>query len=83
NLPLADLSAGNGSGGGTGGGTATDSCSSKNVDVSKVKVYPNWTQNGFATGGDQMAYQNKVYKANWWTNSVPGSDSSWSFVCSY
>ncbi|MDA1380444.1 chitinase C-terminal domain-containing protein [Plesiomonas shigelloides subsp. oncorhynchi] len=44
NLPLADLSAGNGSGGGTGGGTATDSCSSKNVDVSKVKVYPNWTQ---------------------------------------
>lgn len=83
NLPLADLSAGNGSGSGTGGGTATDSCSSKNVDVSKVKVYPNWTQNGFATGGDQMAYQNKVYKANWWTNSIPGSDSSWSFVCSY
>ncbi|MGL5501678.1 MAG: cellulose-binding domain-containing protein [Plesiomonas shigelloides] len=46
-------------------------------------MYPNWTQNGFATGGDQMAYQNKVYKANWWTNSIPGSDSSWSFVCSY
>ncbi|MGL5309395.1 MAG: cellulose-binding domain-containing protein, partial [Plesiomonas shigelloides] len=20
---------------------------------------------------------------NWWTNSVPGSDSSWIFVCSY
>ncbi|MGL6147120.1 MAG: cellulose-binding domain-containing protein, partial [Plesiomonas sp.] len=23
------------------------------------------------------------YKANWWTNSVPGSDTSWTFVCSY
>ncbi|MGL5759288.1 chitinase C-terminal domain-containing protein [Plesiomonas sp.] len=86
-LPLADLSStggatGGGSTGGTGG-AVSDSCTSKNIDASKVKVYPNWTQNGFATGGDQMANLNKVYKANWWTNSVPGSDTSWTFVCSY
>lgn len=32
------------------------------------------------TGGQTVTYNGSVYRANWWTNSVPGSDSSWSYV---
>ncbi|WP_374707678.1 cellulose-binding domain-containing protein [Clostridium sp. LY3-2] len=28
-------------------------------------------------GGDIVNYNGAKYKAAWWTNSVPGSDSSW------
>jgi chitodextrinase len=31
-------------------------------------------------GGEMAVYNNSVYKANWWTNTTPGSDSSWTFV---
>ncbi|MGL6229268.1 MAG: cellulose-binding domain-containing protein, partial [Culicoidibacterales bacterium] len=27
--------------------------------------------------GDIVTYQGAQYKANWWTQSLPGSDSSW------
>ncbi len=51
-----------------------------------INVYPNWTQKDWAgnpshaAGGDQMQYQGKAYRANWWTQSIPGSDGSWTFV---
>lgn len=51
-----------------------------------INVYPNWTQKdwagnpSYATGGDQMQHQGVAYKANWWTQSIPGSDGSWTFV---
>jgi len=78
NAPLADLSTGGG--GNPGGGT---SCEAAGVNPSTVNAYPNWTQGTFATGGDQMSYQNSVYQAKWWTTAVPGSDDSWELVCSY
>ncbi|WP_418642650.1 cellulose-binding domain-containing protein [Vibrio chaetopteri] len=40
-------------------------------------VYPDWTQSNHATAGDIMVNENVAYKANWWTSSIPGSDSSW------
>lgn len=56
-------------------------------DVTGINVYPNWYQTDWAgnpshaTGGDQMVHNGVIYKANYWTNSVPGSDGSWSTVC--
>ncbi len=41
-------------------------------------VYPDWTRGDHATGGDIMVHNNIAYAANWWTSSIPGSDSSWS-----
>ncbi|MGL4847327.1 MAG: carbohydrate-binding protein, partial [Clostridium sp.] len=31
-------------------------------------------------GGDVVSYNGTKYKAKWWTNTVPGSDESWSKV---
>lgn len=51
-----------------------------------INIYPNWPQKdwagnpSYATGGDQMQHQGVAYKANWWTQSIPGSDNSWTFV---
>jgi len=52
-----------------------------------INVYPNWTANDWPgtpnthnEAGDLMQYQGNVYNANWYTNSVPGSDYSWTFV---
>ena len=38
---------------------------------------------GHAAGGDQLIHQNALYQANWWTQSIPGSDSSWTQLCSW
>ena len=70
---------------------APSSISSSSSSVSTgvcagINVYPNWTQKdwsgnpSYAAGGDQMQHQGVAYKANWWTQSVPGSDGSWAFV---
>ncbi|CCN73376.1 chitinase C-terminal domain-containing protein [Vibrio nigripulchritudo] len=79
NLPIGDLTGGgNGGPGGPGDGTC---------DTTGINVYPNWPQTDWAgnpshaTGGDQMVHNNVVYKANWYTSSVPGSDGSWTKVC--
>lgn len=40
-------------------------------------VYPDWTRSDHAIGGDIMVHNNIAYSANWWTSSIPGSDSSW------
>ncbi|KUI97173.1 cellulase family glycosylhydrolase [Vibrio sp. MEBiC08052] len=52
-----------------------------------VNVYPNWTRKSWEGGnydhsdnGDYMVYQDKLYQANWYTKSTPGSDNSWSLT---
>ncbi|MDW6094272.1 cellulase family glycosylhydrolase [Vibrio rhizosphaerae] len=52
-----------------------------------VNVYPNWTRRAWENGpynhsdsGDYMVYQNKLYQANWYTTSTPGSDNSWTLT---
>ncbi len=56
-------------------------------DVKGINVYPNWPQVDWAGNpnhaktGDQLVHNGVIYKANWWTNSVPGSNGSWSTVC--
>ncbi|WP_313897283.1 chitinase C-terminal domain-containing protein [Vibrio qingdaonensis] len=80
-LPLGDLTTGGGNNGGGNGGTP-GTCNSTGVNA-----YPNFPQTDWqgnpshASGGDQMSHNGVVYKAKWWTNSVPGSDGSWEEVC--
>ncbi|WP_104403275.1 glycosyl hydrolase family 18 protein [Vibrio penaeicida] len=56
-------------------------------DVTGINVYPNWPQVDWAGNpnhaktGDQLVHNGVIYKANWYTTSVPGSDGSWSTVC--
>lgn len=57
------------------------------TDCSAINSYPNWVQADYAGGanthnntGDQMQYQGNAYQANWYTNSLPGSDSSWALL---
>ncbi|MFT7559370.1 MAG: endoglucanase [Flavobacteriales bacterium] len=52
-----------------------------------VTVYPNWLHKDWSGGenthvntGEQMVHMDKLYVANWYANTVPGSDASWSFV---
>ncbi|OCH14457.1 Ig-like domain-containing protein [Aliivibrio sp. 1S128] len=40
-------------------------------------VYPDWTNGDHATGGDIMVHNNIAYSAIYWTQTLPGSDSSW------
>ena len=57
------------------------------VSCEGIKTYPNWTTTDWDGGptthnevGDQMTFEGNAYSANWYTNSVPGSDETWSFV---
>ncbi|GAC25275.1 endoglucanase [Paraglaciecola mesophila KMM 241] len=57
------------------------------TDCSAINSCPNWVQADYAGGanthnntGDQMQYQGNAYQANWYTNSLPGSDSSWTLL---
>ncbi|WP_192456958.1 cellulase family glycosylhydrolase [Musicola keenii] len=68
----------------TAGSTATTATT---VSCSNVNVYPNWVSKDWSGGeythnnaGEQMVYQGKLYSANWYTASVPGSDGSWTLV---
>ncbi|WP_440053521.1 cellulase family glycosylhydrolase [Pseudoalteromonas sp. T1lg65] len=51
-----------------------------------VNEYPNWTQTNWqgvpshATTGDKMHYNDKLYQANWWTTSVPGTTAAWQYL---
>ncbi|MGI6109127.1 MAG: glycosyl hydrolase family 18 protein [Eubacteriaceae bacterium] len=38
---------------------------------------PIWYEGMLTNGGNTVSYNGKLYKANWWTTSQPGSDSSW------
>jgi hypothetical protein len=67
--------------------TNLDSCSAQGIDSSSVNTYPDWTQLDWqglpnnAVNGDLMQHQQQVFRAKWWTQSTPGSDDSWEFVC--
>lgn len=43
----------------------------------EFNVYPDWTRGDHAGTGDIMVNKNIAYSAVYWTQSVPGSDSSW------
>ncbi|PKI17059.1 cellulase family glycosylhydrolase [Colwellia sp. 12G3] len=50
-------------------------------------MYPNWQRNDISGGanthqdaGDEMEFGGNLYVANWYTNTQPGSDASWSLV---
>ncbi|WP_397471480.1 chitinase C-terminal domain-containing protein, partial [Rheinheimera sp.] len=81
-LPVVAIGSGDG-GPGDGDGNG-ESCGGV---TATIYPYPQWPQTDWqglpshAVGGDHLSYQGSVYKANWWTNSVPGSDGSWSFIC--
>jgi len=57
------------------------------VDPTKIFAYPNFPrkdeagQPSFAAAGDYMSDMAKLYQAKWWTQSKPGSDSSWQLIC--
>ncbi|CAH9053796.1 hypothetical protein PSECIP111854_01241 [Pseudoalteromonas sp. CIP111854] len=48
-----------------------------------INEYPNWTQSNWAgvydhaLAGDKMHHQGVLYRANWWTNAIPGSTGAW------
>lgn len=56
-------------------------------DLTQANTYPNWPKTNWqgqpdhAVQGDLLVYQNALYLANWWTQSLPGSDSSWTQLC--
>ncbi len=78
-LPIGDLSPGNG--GGTNPGEP-GTC-----DTTGLSTYPDFPQKDWAGNpshanqGDKVIHNGVVYQANWWTASEPGSDGSWSTVC--
>ncbi|MFA0121144.1 chitinase C-terminal domain-containing protein, partial [Vibrio sp. 10N.261.48.A2] len=80
-LPLGDISTGGGNPG--DGGTNPGTC-----DTAGLAVYPDlpqkdWAGNpSHANTGDQVVHNGSVYQANWWTSAEPGSDGSWTKVCS-
>ncbi|KAI9300800.1 glycoside hydrolase family 18 protein [Cunninghamella echinulata] len=40
-----------------------------------------WNEGSIYKGGDQVAYNGKIYQAKWWTqNQTPGSSDVWSLV---
>ncbi|GAB2506140.1 hypothetical protein GCM10008940_04980 [Microbulbifer agarilyticus] len=70
-------------------GTTVDSngCAVTSGECDGVATYPNWLHadyeggpNTHLLGGDQMSYQGNLYEANWYTNSVPGSDNTWTLI---
>ena len=44
---------------------------------------PQWQTDAAYSGGAQVQQQQQAYQANWWTQSLPGSDSSWIQLCSW
>ncbi|PCK09928.1 MAG: endoglucanase [Alteromonadaceae bacterium] len=59
------------------------------VNCLDAPVYPYWTTKDWSGGqpthnetGDPMHYEGQLYSANWYTNSIPGSDASWSHISS-
>lgn len=72
-LPIADLTVNNG-GGENGGGNET-------CDSTGLVTYPELPQQDHANQGDKVISDGVVYEAKWWTASVPGSDGSWTKIC--
>ncbi|WP_025565066.1 cellulase family glycosylhydrolase [Psychromonas sp. SP041] len=61
-----------------------DTVTTVNVNCSSINTYPDWVKKDYSEGsythnesGDSMQYSGNAYTANWYTNSIPGSDASW------
>lgn len=71
------------------GGDGNDNGNCPDYDLTTINTYPNWPQPDWqgnpshAGSGDKLIYQSALYQANWWTQSLPGSDSSWTQLCSW
>jgi len=57
------------------------------IDCTSINTYPDWVKKDYSEGsythneaGDAMQYGGSIYSANWYTNSIPGSDSSWTLT---
>lgn len=57
------------------------------VDCRNINIYPNWVRKDWPGGsnthnntGDLMQFEGAVYSANWYTNTRPGSDGSWTYM---
>ena len=67
----------------------SDNAACHGYDLTAINHYPNWPQTDWqgqpshATAGDKLIYQAALYQANWWTQSVPGTDNSWNQLCSW
>lgn len=68
-------------------GSNVDRDSVSDTSCKDIKTYPNWVSNDYSGGpythnktDDKIQYQGKAYKANWYTSTIPGSDSSWTFL---
>ncbi|MEO3877660.1 lytic polysaccharide monooxygenase [Rheinheimera fenheensis] len=87
NLDLRPAPDDGGDDGGDAGNNPPGNC--PGYDLSQINTYPNWPQLDWqgqpshAASGDKLIYQAALYQANWWTQSVPGSDSSWTQLCSW
>jgi aryl-phospho-beta-D-glucosidase BglC (GH1 family) len=64
-----------------------DTDSSTSIDCSDINTYPDWVRQDYSEGsythndaGDPMQYEDNAYEANWYTNSIPGSDASWTLT---
>lgn len=76
----------------TPAGTSVDTngCSVvSSTDCNGINAYPNWVKKDYSGGpfthnntDDKMQYQGNAYSANWYTNSIPGSDASWTLIYS-
>ena len=65
----------------------TDDNANNSGTCQGVPSYPNWQRNDIEGGAnthqnaaDEMSFAGNLYVANWYTNTEPGSDASWSFV---
>jgi hypothetical protein len=73
----------------TPAGSTVDStgCETQVQGCQGINVYPNWSRKDWEGGetthnleNDLMVFDGKLYSANWYTKSIPGSDETWSFV---
>ena len=66
---------------------SNDTVANTSVDCSSINTYPDWIKEDYSEGpythhesGDAMQYDGNAYIANWYTNSIPGSDASWTLT---
>lgn len=51
---------------------------SDETDAIAATIYPEWDAGSIYTGGDQICYQGRVYRAKWWTlGEQPGRSDVW------
>ncbi len=71
----------------TGTNVDVNGCAVVTDNCAGINAFGDWLRKDWAGGepnhhdnGDMMLFEGNAYVANWYTNSVPGSDSSWQFV---